>query len=227
MRTLRLYHSPVILVAECEGSGLPEYPKNEIESREMLSRDMFYTIEEHLDEFLDYVPYDSNHLKVYSHKLVSIMLEVGPEILSSFDIAVSEAKNRLSLADDSVVKDAESLWRREERLKRTKKSLSFFDYYRFLDKHSMPRLSNATIGLVGSDAYLMPFEESSLQWWESYNLLRHDKYANLKTANLSTALKACSALFWLVYQNQTFSGFESAVFLPKDWGEWPHSFRIV
>lgn len=200
---------------------MPEYSKDEIGRRTRLSERIFYQIEDNLNDFLDYVPFDPCHLEVYSHRLVTIILEVGPEILSSFDINVNIMKDRFRLGEDNVVKDSEELWKKEERLKKRRKSLTFFDYYRFLDKHSVPRLSAATILLEEFDAHLMPFEESNPEWWENYNLLRHDKYANLKTATLRTALKACSALFWLVFQNQALAGFSSDLFTFFDWGSLP------
>jgi hypothetical protein len=55
---------------------------------------------------------------------------------------------------------------------------------------------------------MMPFEEENPQWWENYNLLKHDKYNNIKVANLRTALKATSALFWLVDNNSRMFSFE-------------------
>lgn len=183
---------------------------------------MFYAIEDNLSDFLDYVPFDPNHLEVYSHRLVTIILEVGPEILSSFDISVNINKDRFR-QESNAVEDSEELWKKEKGLKKRRKSLTFSDYYRFLDKHSVPKLSSATIILQEPDAHLMPFEESNPQWWESYNLLRHDKYANLKKATLRTALKACSALFWLVHQNQILAGFKSDLFTVIDWGGLPSS----
>lgn len=62
--------------------------------------------------------------------------------------------------------------------------------------------------LRGFDAYMMPFEEENPQWWENYNLLKHDKYNNIKVATLKTALKAASALFWLVDRNSRMFSFE-------------------
>jgi hypothetical protein len=48
---------------------LPEYSKEEFQSRLQLSRRFFSEIEEDLADFLDYVPLDLNHMDVYSFKL--------------------------------------------------------------------------------------------------------------------------------------------------------------
>ena len=49
---------------------------------------MYLDLEDRMEDFLDYVPLDLAHLDVYSPKLVTIVLETGPEILSSFDLNV-------------------------------------------------------------------------------------------------------------------------------------------
>ena len=190
-----------------------------------LSRQMYYLMDEYLGDFLDYVPPDLNHLEVYSHRLVTIILEIGPEVLSSFDIALNIIKDRSRWFSKVVAEDSEDLWKKEDALKKRKRSLTFLDYYRFLDKHSMPKLSSATVVFEDLDAYMMPFEKSNPEWWENYNLLRHDKYTNLKTATLRTTLNACGALFWLVYQNQSLAGFESDLFKISDWGDLTSSLK--
>jgi len=141
-------------------------------------------------------------------KLVTIILEIGPELMNSFELAVSES--RTSVREQffpSTRKDRETLWEKEQKLRKRKKSLTFHDYYLFLDKHGIPKLSKARIQLKGFDAYIVPFEEDNPKWWENYNLLKHDKYNNLKAANLRTALKASSALFWLVDCNSSMFSF--------------------
>jgi len=163
---------------------------------------MFHNIEGLVSDFLDYVPFDCNHLDVYSFKLVTIILETGPELINSFDLAIAETKVSIrDLVNPNIQRDREELWKKEGKLRQRKKSLTFNHYYNFLNKHGIPRLSNAAIKLRGFDAYMMPFEEAHPRWWENYNLLRHDKYDNLKAANLRTALKCCGALFWMIDRN--------------------------
>lgn len=186
------------------------YTAEEIESRTELSQRMFHQIEGYMIDFLNYVPFDRNHLEVYSLKLTTIILEVGPELINSFELAV--AKTRIypmhEMFDDSLRADREELWEKEKRLRSKKRSLTFNDYYRFLSKHGIPRLSGATIQLRNFGVYMTPFEEANPEWWENYNRIRHDKYNNLKKATLRTALKASGALFWLVDSNSRWFSFE-------------------
>ena len=182
---------------------MTKYTWDEFESRIALSEKMFNQIESLLNDFLDYVTLDFDHLHVHSLKLVTIMLEIGPEILNSFDLAVFYigARSLREAFDPSIGKRRERLLEKEKELRKKKRSLTFGDYYSFLDTARTPKLSQATIRLRDLDAYIMPFETINSEWWESYNLLKHDKYSNLKRATLENALKASSALFWLVYYN--------------------------
>ena len=186
---------------------MPRYSYHEIGSRTEFSHKMFYQIEGYLSHFLDYVPFDYNHLKVYSLKLVTVMLEIGPELMNSFELAVSELAVSVHVYDDGFLKDSKRLWEKEERLRKRKRSLTFNEWYCFLDKYLSPKLCSATVQLKGFDAYTMPFEKNNPEWWDSYNRLKHDKYNNLKRANLRTALKASSALFWLVDRNSRMFSF--------------------
>ena len=182
---------------------MSKYSDDEFETRVILSRKMFRQIESHVNDFLNYVPLDFDHLEVYSLKLVTIILETGPELINSFDLAVFRrgARSIREVFDPSIHKYREKLLEKEKKLKRKKRSLTFKDYYSFLDTAGIPKLSRATIRLRDLDAYMMPFEKVSSEWWESYNLLRHDKYNNLKGATLRNALNASGALFWLVRGN--------------------------
>jgi len=103
---------------------------------------MFHQIEGYVNDFLNYVPIDFNHLEVYSLKLITIILEIGPELVNSFELAVSESNiGVLEFLDGSIRKDLENLWEKEKKLESRKRSLTFNDYYCFLDKHGIPKLS--------------------------------------------------------------------------------------
>lgn len=178
---------------------MPKYSREEFQSRLQLSRRIFYEIQDDLVDFLDYVPLDLNHMDVYSFKLLKIILQIGPELINSLDLAV--AGTAYDLSNSRARKERKALWEKEGELRRKKKSLTFHDYYCFLEEYSATKLSSADIQLKDLEAYMKPFEESNPTWWESYNLLRHDKYSNLKNATLRTTLKACGALFFLVNDN--------------------------
>lgn len=192
-----------------EAESLPKYTYNEIKSRVRLSHKMFHQIEGYVNDFLDYVPFDYTHLDIYSLKLVTVILEIGPELINSFELAVAESNIGVrEFFDGNIRKDLEDLWEKEKKIRRKKKSLTFNYYYCFLDKHEIPKLSSAIVQLRGFYAYVIPFEKVNPRWWENYNLLKHDKYNNLKVATLRTALKATGALFWLVDRNSRMFSFE-------------------
>lgn len=152
-----------------------------------------------MNDFLDYVPLDLAHLGVYSQKLVSIILETGPEIINSFDLIVFAPRLRFNmhtcLSEIELNKTREKLLEREKSCRKKKKSLTFKDYSDFLNKSI--GLSTRTIEIMGLNAYTLPFKEVNPEWWEAYNQLRHDKYGNLKKATLKNALKALGAFCFL------------------------------
>ena len=59
-------------------------------------------------------------------------------------------------------------------------------------------LDNTVKEIVGTGAYIMPFERIPPNWWNVYNLLKHDKYNNLEKATLKNTLKAVGGLYWLI-----------------------------
>lgn len=205
-----------------EVERLSKYTNDEFQARIKLSQKMFHQIENYLSNFLGYVPLDFDHLKMYSLKLVTVILETGPELLNSFDLAAFYvgARSLREVFGPSIHKNREKLLEKEMKLRRQKRSLSFKDYYSFLDTNETPKLSRATIVLRDLDVYITPFKKVNPEWWESYNLLRHDKYNNLKKATLRNALKASGALFWLVDLNSrrvsVRESLSSSLFIVKD-----------
>lgn len=179
---------------------MSKYYEVESQSRIELSKKMYQMIERRLTDFLEYVPLDVDHLDVHSLKLVTVILETGPEILSSFDIAVFKWKGVLELFGEEDSKRKELLMK-EQKLKRRNLSLGFNDYYNYLESYY--GLKELEITIPDLKSYIMPFETKHPEWWNCYNLLRHDKYANLKKATLRNALKALGALFLLINYNTT------------------------
>jgi hypothetical protein len=164
---------------------------------------MFYQIEKRLIDFIDYVPLIFNHIKVHSPKLISVILEVGPETINSFDLAVFHKGQRSirEVFDPNITACREILLKKEMEQRKTRRSLTFKDYYSFLNSNEVPKLSEATIVVKESNFYIMPFEQSHPPWWQCYNSLKHDKYSNLEGATLRNALKATGALYWLIERN--------------------------
>lgn len=177
---------------------MSKYSTNEFRSRGELSIKMFHQIERSLVDYLDYVPLDFEHMNVYSLKLVTVILETGPEILASFDLNVFTEPRLFMVLEIDPYSIRQQLLDKENRLRKNKKSLTFHDYWTFLDTVSPSKPKNAVVGFRDFEAYAMPFECENPEWWESYNLLRHDKYSSLKKANLKNSLKSLAGLYWLL-----------------------------
>jgi len=193
-----------------------KYEGDELVSRIEFSQKMFSLIEGQLNNFLEYVPLSLEHLDVYSLKLVTILLEIGPEIISCFDLATYPYTKSLRevFGDGDIARAREKLLQKEKKIRTRRQSLTFKDYYDFLSNFGYCNLKTATTLLKELNAYMCPFEELNAEWWESYNLLKHDKYSNLKKATLRNALKSLGALFWLVDYNskKIFQEFHSDIF---------------
>jgi hypothetical protein len=145
---------------------------------------------------LDYVPLDKDHLNVYSLKLITIILETGPEILNSFDLASFPTTYPLPTTYDAFKEDSAALLEKEKELRACNRSLTFKDYYDYLTK--VIDLKNATITVQNLESQIKIFEKPNPEWWETYNELKHDNYNHLKKATLENALKIVGALFWLI-----------------------------
>jgi hypothetical protein len=156
---------------------------------------MYRSLEARMKDFIDYVPLVSTHLDVYSLKLVSIILETGPEILNSFDLNIFP--KRIGYTDD-FCEDRKKLLEKEKSRRKSNQSLTYTDYSGFLNK-SMS-LSTKTVEVMGLHEYIQPFKEDYPEWWNVYNKLKHDKYSNLKNATMKNTLKALCALTLLQYQ---------------------------
>jgi hypothetical protein len=98
------------------------------------------------------------------------------------------------------------LWEKEQRGKEHNRSLTFNDYTNFLENHYTPKPSTKIVQLVELEVYFKPFELSNgswanIEWWNTYNLLKHDKYSNRKKATLVSALKLLGALLCIIESN--------------------------
>ena len=164
------------------------------------SEQMFYKLEDRLLNFLEYIPFYIKHLEVYSDKLVTIILEVDPEIFNDFDLAIFYEQEQGSI-DSAIMQARKQLLNKEKKLRKNRKSLTFKAYYDFLNTYPHTKISSAIIGLSTFHAYVMPFEQVKSDWWDSYNDLRHNKYTHLKHATLRNAIASLAALYWLVHTN--------------------------
>ena len=64
---------------------------------------------------------------------------------------------------------------------------------------SYPGIKEEKVNVSYFDIQLQPFEEleKAMKWWKSYNMIKHDRLANISEANLENVLSALAALFLL------------------------------
>ena len=200
---------------------------DEMKKRNAFSQKMFHQFEECMKDFRDYVPLEEDNLQVSSPKLITLILDIGPELISGFDIAVSCTCIFPVWEDlDPELRSArEMLWIKEEEGKERGRSLTFNDYVQFLEKHNAQGLSRKIVQVPDLKSYFRPFEvstatQTNLDWWNTYNQLKHDKYSNRKKATLKSALKLLGALFCIIDNNSQLlfsETLQSSIFLPVDY----------
>ena len=164
---------------------------------------MYLDLEKEMADFLSYVPLEKSHSEVYSPKLVKIILQVGPEILNAFNLAIGNINPTAKIDEmfgmSDLSNDLSALWTEEAELRSKKQSLSFKKYYAFLEKYGFNKPSKAEVQLREKNSLILtPFKEDFPNWWAVYNSLKHDKYNNLSSATLFTTLMCLGALFWML-----------------------------
>jgi len=175
------------------------------------STKMYNSIEDDFIRFLDYVPLDDQNLCVYSPKLLNIILNIGPEILSIFDLLAFTSRYK-----DDLDVERLSLLDKKKKLREKKRSLTFLDYFNFLSKiHDFKKAEVVVKDLHRSISPFITEENRIPKWWACYNRLRHDKYSHFKEATLNIALHGLGAAYYLIQYGYDLEGrkdFNSRVF---------------
>ncbi|MCJ7630998.1 hypothetical protein MUP77_01160 [Candidatus Bathyarchaeota archaeon] len=182
---------------------MPQYSFEERASRISLSWRFYLDMENEIIDFLNYVPLVESHLEVFSPKLVTIILQAGPEIINAFNLSIGNLRQRAAIEDwfegSELSTDLDEIWRIEADLRNNNRSLSFKRYYDFLEKHGLPKISKAEIQLRENASFVLnPFIEENPNWWDIYNSLKHDKYDSLSRATLFETLICLGGLYWLL-----------------------------
>lgn len=181
---------------------MPYYPEKERKSRIQLSWNTYLDLENEIIDFLRYVPLVESHLEVFSPKLATIILQVGPEVINAFNLSVGNvedcAKAFADLKTENPEKDAvDALWTEETRLRTRNQSLSYKKYYDLLELYWSYKPSKSEIKVLDNLSFVLnPFNQEAPNWWNVYNGLKHDKYDSLSKATLFEALISLGALFW-------------------------------
>ena len=133
---------------------------------------MYLVLEKELVEALDYVELNVNNFSTTSIVFSKLLLSIGAEI-------------------DNVFREYSGLTGRS--------SIEF--YYNFiLNKH--PAIVNQQVKVKDTTIDLKPYDgwngtqpSQSLNFWQKYNELKHDRVLNAQNASLETVLNALAGLF--------------------------------
>lgn len=85
--------------------------------------------------------------------------------------------------------------------KLTEGNKSMFDYSKYM-KENYPEISNKKAVLIQNGIEIQPFQnwkhdskEKTLEWWTSYNKVKHNRFEKEKLANLKNVLYSLAGLF--------------------------------
>lgn len=153
----------------------------------------YVEIEKEFVQFLKVVPLEIRNMHIWSPKLTSLII------------------NSASLLDSVL------MYKDHQKLDGQRNIKKHFDVHSCLlsGQWLVPRLFNSCL--------IHPFKEwhnqtayQSVQWWQSYNLIKHNRIENLQLSTLENCLYSISALFlaicnnqsltWLIEHNDYFSG---------------------
>lgn len=160
---------------------------------------MYRNIESTLMHFLEYVPIRDN-LKVYSPKLLPLILQIGGYVDTEF-------KEMAFFADFKENPKCEEIRKKARKNKVVSIDLFrevFEPIYNLSSQNVFVRLE-AGLQLEKFTPFL-GFNKESPKWWKAYNKLKHSWHANVKKANLENALNALGSAFVL-----------KAVHIPSKW----------
>ena len=118
-----------------------------------------------------FVYFDQSNFNVYSYEFVSLLQNIGAEI----DVLFKQICGYPS--------------ERNKNMNNYKRDVL----------HSYPNIKDEKVNVSYFDIQIQPFGEleTSMKWWKSYNLIKHDRLVNISEANLENILSALAALFLL------------------------------
>jgi hypothetical protein len=144
----------------------------------------YESLEDTFIDFLNYVPWTSNHKKVWSPRLANLLENIGSTINSIF-------KSYLESSTLDTARDIDKI-----RSDRRKQTINAFQ--KIYD--AIYSFSNRDVYFLSPEEKLIPWlnwqeSDTQLQWWTAYNKMKHDRFKNITEANLENTLNALSGLF--------------------------------
>ena len=152
-------------------------------------------LEDDFIECIRYLPLVPACYKVWSAHFADLIIRIG----SVFDSFFKRAIFCESLDDVDHVKECRERYKLKKEGKRTK-NIDIRDYYEIFEQ--LYNLSSKDVHNLHTFETVTPFSEwidnyESLEWWDAYNDLKHDRFANKKVATLGKTLNALGGLFLL------------------------------
>lgn len=137
----------------------------------------FKMLHNDLEESLRYVNPSAEHFKVYSLRFYELLIRASTEFESVCKERVAELKLSKSKSKDFTIKE-----------------------YYLLNKHFENKLAKVSVGyLFPEPLFVNPLEQwkksHQLDWYKSYNNVKHNRVANFHEANLENVLKSIGAFF--------------------------------
>ena len=151
---------------------------------------IFKDLETAFINYIEYVPLRKEHDKVYSPKLLQLILQIGSSIDTLF-------KNMVACDDLDSMNSIQDL---REKVERNSAGISDFRkiFNSFYELSSQEIQIRQDLHIYGS---INPFEDFSLErspyWWKAYTAVKHDWHKNIKKANLKNTVSSLAGLFLL------------------------------
>jgi len=145
--------------------------------------------------FLDYVPLTYDHSKVYSHKLLQLILQIGAYVDTSFKEMATCSSFDGNVKCETIRKKCA----KGETVNIDLAREAFEPIYRLSARFVVVKSPEYSARVIVER--WAPFAEfksgRSPKWWRAYNAVKHDWLANLKEANIRNTLHALASAFLL------------------------------
>jgi hypothetical protein len=162
----------------------------------------YHAIEKDLRQVFDFIEPDDRNLNTFSTRLYEIFLRASTEFESNCKLILSE--NGYSRKRDLDMRDYKKI-EQATRLSEYQIQLTIWA--------NKPRLL---------EPLLLWSKGGSLDWYQKYNCVKHDRSRKFHLANLENTVEAVAALFIILFAQFNFLTFSAheLVALYNDWNGW-------
>lgn len=156
--------------------------------------DSFLSLEKRFGEFLNAVTFKSEHLRVHSPMLTSILIDTGSLVESVLKSGMDNARYN-GIGNIGVI--------------RGKRYSTTQPYYTINDSRAVYRSDQ----FYGKKVWFLPRSDSSFpwhawqrangphpKWWKAYNAVKHDRFGKMKEGKLGIVMHALGGAFLALVQ---------------------------